>query len=255
MENTNVTATPAGTEQSQGQGQNQGGGNGGEQTQSLTAETAFLVAQYNKEDKFLTKEEAITFAQKGMNYDKILERSESSRKELEAVKKAMEPVNRFLKESGFEDFDAYTKDVGIKKIMSDRKLDKEAAELVYEGQRAKAIAAEKAQQDKDLTLFIETFPDVKPDEIPAEVWQAQTKKGIPLVAAYSQWKMAQLQAGQQATEKNNQNKEASTGGTGGTGGGTGPDSYYTMAQIKGMDRNEIMANYDRVQKSIKYHSK
>ena len=40
-----------------------------EETTEVKADEPFLTIRYNKEDKGLTREDAITYAQKGMNYD------------------------------------------------------------------------------------------------------------------------------------------------------------------------------------------
>ena len=41
------------------------------QAQGKAADQPFLTVRYNKQDKPLSREEAATYAQKGMNYDKL----------------------------------------------------------------------------------------------------------------------------------------------------------------------------------------
>lgn len=50
-------------------------------------EEPFMTVRYNKEDKPLTKEEAIVYAQKGMNYDKLQERLKETAAKLSEYEK------------------------------------------------------------------------------------------------------------------------------------------------------------------------
>lgn len=59
--------------------------------------------------------------------------------------------------------------------------------------------------------FIQTYPDVKADQIPQEVWQMTLQKGYPLTAAYAIWENKQLKQQMQTIQANQKNAETSTG--------------------------------------------
>lgn len=59
--------------------------------------------------------------------------------------------------------------------------------------------------------FIQTYPDVKADQIPQEVWQMVLQQGYPLTAAYAIWENRQLKQQMQTIQANQKNAETSTG--------------------------------------------
>ena len=59
--------------------------------------------------------------------------------------------------------------------------------------------------------FIQTYPDVKADQIPQEVWQMTLQQGYPLTAAYAIWENKQLKQQMQTIQANQKNAETSTG--------------------------------------------
>ena len=59
--------------------------------------------------------------------------------------------------------------------------------------------------------FIQTYPDVKADQIPQEVWQMTFQQGYPLTAAYAIWENKQLKQQMQTIQANQKNAETSTG--------------------------------------------
>ncbi len=74
-----------------------------------------------------------------------------------------------------------------------------------------------SQMEKDIRNFLQTFPDVKPAEIPRDVW-SDVQRGRSLVEAYQGWQGRQLQAENQrlrqaleASEQNIRNRAQSAG--------------------------------------------
>lgn len=98
--------------------------------------------------------------------------------------------------------------------------------------REETLAEKKAREEKEAehkqyTDFLEAYPDVKPEDIPVEVWK-EHKEGRSLTEAYMRYEnqhlkgeMAKYQTQQQIEQANNKNAATSTGSaktSGKTGG-------------------------------------
>jgi len=71
-----------------------------------------------------------------------------------------------------------------KRINNDRKWE--------EQQQIQKIRQQEEAKRQMFMEFIQTYPDVKADQIPQEVWQMVLQKGYPLTAAYAIWENKQL---------------------------------------------------------------
>lgn len=80
--------------------------------------------------------------------------------------------------------------------------------------KAKQQEEERFKQEAN-ELFSE-FPDLKPDQIPAEVWQLKEQRGIPLLEAYLRvsYKSLAQQKEQEAIQKLQQNAQSTPGALG-----------------------------------------
>lgn len=58
--------------------------------------------------------------------------------------------------------------------------------------------------------FLEAYPDIKPDEIPAEVWNAANQDGN-LLSAYRRYEIEKLRAELEAIRKNQDNRKNAVG--------------------------------------------
>lgn len=88
--------------------------------------------------------------------------------------------------------------------------------------REEALAEKKAREEKEAehkqyTDFLEAYPDVKPEDIPVEVWK-EHKEGRSLTEAYMRYEnqhlkgeMAKYQTQQQIEQANEKNAATSTG--------------------------------------------
>jgi C-terminal processing protease CtpA/Prc len=91
----------------------------------------------------------------------------------------------------------------------------------------KKAREEKEAENKQYTDFLEAYPDVKPEDIPVEVWK-EHKAGRNLLDAYIRYEnqrlkdeMAKYQTQQQIEQANSKNAASSTGSaktSGKTGG-------------------------------------
>ena len=209
-------------------------------------ETDFLTLKYMGEEKKVGREEAVSLAQKGMNYDKIqgqLETAKERLKEFEQVKTDLAKRNdqvRWLEELAKEqgvslDDLIETTQVQVMHRKTGKDLEvckgivanqRKAAEL--EAARAQSEAAKKTDsaRDADITAFMKAYPEISgdPKNVPQEVWDA-VKNGESLLNAYRAYEVKQLKAqleqqkaAAEAEKRKAENKSRSTGSqkTGGT---------------------------------------
>ena len=164
-------------------------------------------------EKVVSKDEAVTLAQKGMDYDRIRQKHEDTLSELTTAKDKLSFFEQMASSQG------KTLDQLIDSVMAEQlatregidpavalgrvQLERERKQLEAEkaklakGADEKALA-EKKRQD-DITAFQNEYPDVfaklatDKDAIPASVW-ADVNKGESLVTAYAKYESAQLKA-------------------------------------------------------------
>lgn len=120
--------------------------------------------------------------------------------------------------------------------------------------REQLISEQKAkeqqiQQQKDLQDFITEFPDVKPDDIPAEVWQANAQ-GIPLKYAYSAHALKLAKEAEAKAKANAENAKGSMGSVTGDGVANETDfiSYNAYEKNK-TNQSWVNKNFDKIMKS------
>ena len=89
--------------------------------------------------------------------------------------------------------------------------------IVQEYQTEKQIREQKEKEQKMYLEFLEAYPDVKPEDVPVEVWQ-EVAKGRSLLDAYIRYEnqklkaeMAKYQQQQQNQQANQTNAASSTG--------------------------------------------
>jgi len=194
------------------------------------------------ENRTVEEAEMITYAQKGLDYDRIREKYDES-------KPVMELMGTFAKEAGMSlrDYVGYIrtqakKASGMNEHEARRAVeleDREAAVKAGEDQEAqrraaldREAAAKQAAEERrraDIAEFQRAFPDAAkaaakdPKAIPQEVWEA-VRGGSSLVAAYARYAVKQAQNAQKAAEskantesRNKTNAERSTGSMRGAG--------------------------------------
>lgn len=108
---------------------------------------------------------------------------------------------------------------------------------------------QQAQKQKDLQDFITAFPDVKPDDIPVEVWQANAN-GIPLRYAYADHALQLARKADAIAKANAENAKSSTGSVSGDGAAIEPDfiSYEAYEKNKN-NQSWVNKNFDKIMKS------
>lgn len=192
------------------------------------------------ETKTVSKDEVITLAQKGLNYDKILGERDVAKQEVSRLQE----YEAFLKElagpggMSIEDLmDSTRAEVLAKKEGLDNsvalqriKLDRdrkafEAEKARKETEKRQAEEAEK-QRSNQFLQFAKEYPDVDPKDIPKEVWD-KFNEGVSLTAAYSTYENKKLREEvkswkekAETAEQNYKNQQRSTGSQSTAGVGT-----------------------------------
>lgn len=197
------------------------------QDEQKTETVEKIKVKFNKEEMEIPLDEATQYIQKGMNYDKILSQKEALEKS-----KEFEILDFYAKQQGmtrqeYTDFlfnqreqqalNNEINDIKSKSPDISDEIAEEIAQMRIERNQRKLeeqrIAEEKAKEEaslKQYSDFMTEYPDIKPEDVPKEVW-AKVSEGQNLLTAYSRWENQQLKAKLQAKEQNEKTKKKSTG--------------------------------------------
>ena len=103
---------------------------------------------------------------------------------------------------------------------------------------------EKMQQD--IALFHSLFPEVKGEEIPAEVWE-RVEKGESLAASYALYILQKEKEEERIRKVNEENEKKAPPRI--HRDGTEPE-YFSPEAVKSMSRSEIKKHYDKILTSM-----
>lgn len=199
-------------------------------------ETDQFTLKHLDEVKTVSRDEVVTLAQKGMDYDRLRSKSEERYAMLEVEKsKADERLaifNEIAKQGGFRDVDELAENTLAQQLaeregidtaaaLKQIRLDKRERELAAKEQKLSAEKDTKSKVDADAKAFIEKYPNIDFATIPKEVWD-KVNGGDTLVTAYGDYitdkaqkelaaENERLKAELEATKKNADNKARSTG--------------------------------------------
>ena len=193
----------------------------------------------------VTPEQLNAYAQMGLDYQRIREDRDAARKEVERLT-AMET---FLKELAapqgisVEDLidgaraevlakkEHLNKDVALQRIKLDRERKAFEAQKDQQKKEAQAKSQEEAKRQEQFLRFARTYPKVKPNDIPKDVWDA-FKDGEDLVNAYARFenrelkeKVSKLESQLAAAKKNSENKRRSAGSQRSAGSASEMDEF------------------------------
>lgn len=168
----------------------------------------------NKEERTVSREEMITLAQKGADYDRVkaaVDKGKSDNEALTAQIAQMQPVydlvNQIAKDAQVEVtqlLDAFQlqqlqEKEGLTKNEATERLARRKAEM--ELQRLKASPASqtpeqtrKERMDREVAEFQQLFPDVPLAQVPVDALMADVQAGKTLSQAYQGYLMAQKDA-------------------------------------------------------------
>lgn len=244
-----------------------------------------IKVKYNHQEMELPYEEAVQHIQKGMNYDKAIERARQEAAQ-EAAQKARD---EWIAEQGYAwKGKPITTEAEYKQALREQEIEEklrlqysslpdEIIEEILENRRfreetlaekkTREEAERKAQEEKDLATrrdtmydeFMTEFPEYDTEEkwktIPPEVYaeadkwlQSGGREGRRLADALAKYNLKQMQAQNQATQANQANADSSTGSVKGQGR---TQTFFTREQVANMSREEIQANYTVIKESEK----
>ena len=164
-------------------------------------------------EKVVSKDEAVTLAQKGMDYDRIRQKHEETLSELTTAKDKLSFFEQIAGSQG-KTLDQFIDEVAAEQLAAREGIDpavalgrvqieRERKQLEAEKAKLAKGADEKATAEKnrqaDIEAFQKEYPDVfaklatDKNAIPAAVWE-DVNKGESLVAAYAKYERAQLKA-------------------------------------------------------------
>lgn len=202
----------------------------------------FLTIRYNKQDRKLSRKEAIELAQKGANYDHI-------KSELDSFRSG--PIGRAMKayadqagmsveqyaEMMAQQAEAAAEKKAIEELQerfpaAPEELLKEYAKLQREGARAQAKSAEELKRQREWDEAVAEYPDINPQSVPQDVYDAIAQGKSPIEAlrlheiAALRAQVAELKSAQEAKQKQNDNRARSIGSAAGVhAGGEAEDDF------------------------------
>ena len=213
-------------------------GSGPEREAEAPADQPELFTIKNRDEtRQVTRNELVSMAQKGWDYDKVRQERDQLRQYREEADPALELVRSYANRSGMSvaDYLDFCRKQelmagGLSQQDAERKLGIEKEQATLNRQRAEleafqaqqnsikqqALQAQQARQ-KDIERFYSAYPKVDPKSIPQEVW-AEVKAGDTLTNAYTRYENRRLQAELSAMKQNQKNKAQSPGSLGGNPG-------------------------------------
>lgn len=220
------------------------GGNDDEKPDSKVSEEVFTL-KINKEEKTFNREEVISLAQKGADYDRVKEQLATSRQAEADLRAQMSVLEDVAKESGtdvatlldnlqigmMQKRDNISAEVAKERLLR-QKAEKETADLKA---AAKAVekqpnAKEKAQED--VAAFRKEFPDVELNQELMDKLLPSVKQGKSLSDSYRQYnadqqakRIAELEAALAAEKQNKANRASSPGSQKDSGGKRTKDDF------------------------------
>lgn len=182
------------------------------------------------ETRQVTREELVSMAQKGLDYDTVRQERDQLRQYREEADPALLMVRGYAERSGMtveqyldlcrrqellsQGVNEQTADAQIRLEKQQTILEAQtrAAQEARQRQEAEAQKAQEAQaaRRKDMEDFMAAHPGVKGADIPNEVW-AQVAAGKSMTTAYTEYENKQLKAELAAERQNKANAQRSPG--------------------------------------------
>lgn len=210
-------------------------------------EPPFLTLKHLDEVKTVTREEAQALAQKGMDYDRIREERDQLRSFREENGPAIELVQKYAQRNNMT-IPEYLEFCRVQEVMSEQHVSEEAAknqvalekreldvsrreEVQAEKERkaSEAKQSEESEQERirrDVNQFLADYPQVKPTEIPPEVFDIVRRGKASLSLAYGKWLIAKQADELKALKAQASAREKSPGSLSGSLGSAKTDPVF-----------------------------
>ena len=202
-----------------------------------------LKVTYNGEEQTLNEEDARSYAQKGMNYDKIYEPLQRLTRMhgLNSVGELLNMLNDTeIQYQISNEVDAMKEDPKYEGV-SDEILEEIAtakvnesisnADMKFQNEQQEIADAEAARVQRDVDKFLSEYPEFKdkgPESLDPAVYDL-VKQGYTLLEAYNKWSKENPQA--KASKLNEENKRKSLGNT--TNAGSADSDDFLNGFLKG----------------------
>lgn len=208
------------------------------------------------EEKEIPFDEAPTYIQKGLDYDRVKTKYEESKPVLGFVERLAQQNGMTVPEY-LKAVEEYERQQEIENLSQNNGLSEELAEELYlSRQERKQRESERQQQEnqqrqqQEYIDFLNQFPQVKAEEIPKEVWETKASNpNISLTDAYIRHEYSKLQQKIKAQEVNAENANTSTGSVTGNGTSTGDYISFDTFQKNKTDRNWVIKNLKQITES------
>ena len=215
-------------------------------------EPEMFTIKVNKEERQVTREELLTLAQKGADYDRVKQQAEKGKTDNQALteqlaqtKKAYDVLTSIAKDSGV-DVPTLLDTFRVRQIMDKENLsEKEATERLgrlkaeeklNELQTAKEKKSPEQERqeraERELKEFQKNFPDVDIKDLPVEQMAEDIAAGMTMTQAYlkqenrkQQAEIEKLNAQLKAKEQNNKNRLSSPGSASDSGARKTKDQF------------------------------
>ena len=193
------------------------------------AKTDQFELKHLDETRTVSRDEVITLAQKGMDYDRIRTKYDELRAG-EAQRNAHEAFLKELAESAGQSVDdmidtARARILVSKAAAEGKTISEEDALAQIKREKEKQATEEKPEQQKEpskeenkeaerqqsFLRFSKEFPDVKAEEIPADVWKDFAEGKGDLADLFARHENKRLKAELAVMKQNEENRQKSTG--------------------------------------------
>lgn len=171
-------------------------------------DAVFLTLKHLDEVRTVTRQEAQELAQKGLDYDRV----QAERNELRAYKQAnsaaIDLVQKYADRNNMS-IPEYLEFCRVQELMNDGNLSEDASksqvalekremditrreEAQAERERAESEAKQAGDDEqerirREVSQFLTDYPDVKPGDVPPEVFEAVQRDKTSLSVAYGKW--------------------------------------------------------------------
>lgn len=198
------------------------------------------------QERELTRDELVSAAQKGLNYDHVAEERDELKGRVASFDQAQKGINileRYAKAAGMsvEQYGDWLEkqeqenqvkgmaEKGVPEDVARRLVELEAKERQRDTREAEFQHKQQEEelQKQQFADFVKEYPEIRDfdKEIPAEVWTS-VRTGTPLVQAYRSWENQELKRQIAAVKKNEENKHKAVGSvTGDAAGSTKRDPF------------------------------
>jgi hypothetical protein len=233
-----------------------------------------IKVKFNHEEREIPYEEAVTHIQKGMNYDKAVERARQEARDAWIAEQGYEwkgkPIKteaeykQALQEKETEDRIraqySNVPDEIVQKLLKVDELERWKSDTEKKSQdseaQSKADAEKQARQQRENEEFFAMFKaengrdfDPNTDKLPKEL-VAYLQKGMPIDYAYSRYLIDQKRVSTQTQEANTKNAQTSTGSVK-TSGKTGGFISFEDFEANKHNQKWVRDNLDTIEESRK----